>query len=168
MISPETRRQVWQGLLDAERLVLYYGALADRNRRKHLFLRTVLLLAAITGAASLVKLPGGIAVASSVVVTLAITFDFVFDFGGKAKVLHMVTVTFLRGIEDYDVLWTRCQDENMNDTGAREALSHIQARLNITSAWPGFVEVGVDDDLNKAAWESAKQTVETRFANEPS
>ena len=164
MVTPETRNQVWQGLLDAERLVRYYGDLADRHRQAHLWVRAILLVAAITGATSVVVLPAWLTITSSVVVTLAITVDFVFDFGGKAKVLHMVTVAYIRGVEDYEKLWIRCQDENMNDTGARDGLSRVQGRLNMMSAWPGFVEVGVSQRLNKSSWEEAAQAVEARFA----
>ena len=88
MVSEATRRQVWNSLLDAERLVRYYGDLSDSKRRKHLTVRTILLSAAITGVASFINsdfIPDWLTLFASAAIAIVITVDFVFDFGGKAS-----------------------------------------------------------------------------------
>ena len=67
------------------RLVRYYESLADRHRRKHFWIRLVLLAAAASGIAALLDLfSRGRQIIAGGLVALCVVWDFVSDYAKKS------------------------------------------------------------------------------------
>ena len=67
------------------RLVRYYESLADRHRRKHFWIRLVLLAAAASGIAALLDLfPEVVQIVAGGLVALCVVWDFVSDYAKKS------------------------------------------------------------------------------------
>ena len=80
------RLAVWNGLLDAERYVRYYGALAKRYRYQQQIPRWIMALAAVTGAMPMVFgefFPPDVSAATGLIVLGAVAWDLVSGHGHK-------------------------------------------------------------------------------------
>ena len=166
-ISSSTRNDVWQQLLDAQRLVQYYQVMAGRHEKRHTAIRFVLLLA---GTGSIVgplldDVPPFLQAIFGVAVAAAVAWEFVASYARKAAVMHAICMECCAIENELRDLWTDIQLENMKESDIRRTNRKLAARLREVSGWAGQIGVAVDDDLNKEITKAAYDVTEQRYAN---
>ena len=110
------------------RLVRYYESLADRHRRKHFWIRLVLLAAAASGIAALLDLfPEVVQIVAGGLVALCVVWDFVSDYAKKAAILHAISIECSALEVEWQDLWGDL--ENIDDTEARQRNTRLSRRL---------------------------------------
>ena len=163
MVSDQTRREIWQELLDSDRLVRYYAALANRYRRLHA--STLLLLAfgaASSFAAVLDVLPSDVQLIANALVGLVAAWVFIADYSKKAAVAHIINSQCLRLDTQWRHLWVEV--EHIEEEAARERLVALTNKMKEVVSWSG--EAGIVDNsrLNKKSQADAFKTVSERHA----
>ena len=167
MVSDQTRNEIWQELLDSDRLVRYYAALANHYRRLHAL--TLLLLA--SGAASsfvavLDVLPEDARldaqlIANSVVGVVAV-WVCIADYAKKAAVAHMISSQCLRLDIQWRDLWMDV--ERIGEGAARERLVALAKEMNEVTSRSGDAGIVDNSRLNKKSETDAFKTVSERYA----
>ena len=163
MVSEQTRHDVWQELLDAERLVRYYEVLAKRHRRWHLAIRFSLLLAATSGVASLLKvLPQSVQLIAGLALTVLVALDFALNAAGKTAVLNLIKIECRALGNEWKNLWAGL--EHIGDDEARRENGRLARRLAEVTGWAGQAEVGDDDALNEQCEQVAYKVMSEDYA----
>ena len=163
MVGEQTRNDIWQGLLDAARMVRYYEALSERYRRRHLAHRILLLLAAIGGMASLLEvLPRVIQLAAGLAIIALVALDFAFNLARKTSVLNLVNIECTALANEWKSLWASL--ERVSDDDARHENDRLERRLVKVTGWAGHAEVGVDDALNEKCERVAYKVMSEEYA----
>lgn len=163
MVSEQTRHDVWQELLDAERLVRYYEVLAKRHRRWHLAIRFSLLLAATSGVASLLKvLPQSVQLVAGLALTVLVALDFALNAAGKTAVLNLIKIECRALGNEWKNLWAGL--EHISDDEARRENERLAQKLAEVTGWAGQAEVGDDDALNEQCERVAYKVMSEDYA----
>ena len=162
MVSDQTRNTIWQGLLDMARLVRYYESLADRHRRKHFWIRVVLLAAAASGIAALLDLfPEVVQIVAGGLVALCVVWDFVSDYAKKAAILHAISIECSALEVEWQDLWGDL--ENIDDTEARQRNTRLSRRLNEVTGWAGHTDIQEDPKLNEKCEAAAYRVMQDQY-----
>ena len=167
MVSDQLRNDIWQELLDSDRFVRYYEALANHYRRKHL--TTLLFLAA--GAASSVAAVFELLperdmvqiVANAVVGVMALWVLFA-DYAKKAEVANSIS-TRCSGLDiEWRNLWTAVEEEEIEEAEAHSR--HLALAKEMLDATQRSGDAGIVDNrrLNEKSEEAAFKTVSERYA----
>ena len=163
MVSEQTRHDIWQELLDAERLVRYYEVLAKRHRRWHLAIRFSLLLAATSGVASLLKvLPQSVQLVAGLALTVLVALDFALNAAGKTAVLNLIKIECRALGNEWKNLWAGL--EHISDDEARRENERLAQKLAEVTGWAGQAEVGDDDALNEQCERVAYKVMSEDYA----
>ena len=163
MVSDQTRNEIWQELLDSDRLVRYYTAVANHYRRMHAF--TLLLLAfgaASSFAAVLDVLPSAVQLIASALVGLVAAWVFIADYAKKAAVAHMIRFQCGR----LDTLWRNLwlEVEDIEEGAARERLVALAKEMNEVTSRSGDAGIVDNRRLNEKSEAEAFNTVSERYA----
>ena len=167
VVTDQTRNAVWQDLLDGERYVRYFGALADRYQTRHRFLRYGLLVSVIVEAAVLIpKMPDIVftvlAVSLGIVIIGLAAWDAVSDYGKNAAVLTLVTADCAMLKNEWEELWMDIETYAVDESRARERRRDLERRLNIVAE---RTNVNLDESLNDSCEEEAFRVVKQRYAS---
>ena len=163
MVSEQTRHDVWQELLDVERLVRYYEVLAKRHRRWHLAIRISLLLAATSGVASLLEvLPQSAQLIAGLMIIVLVALDFALNEARKTAVLNLIKIECRALGNEWKNLWTGL--EHIGDDEARRENERLARRLAEVTGWAGQAEVGDDDALNEQCERVAYKVMSEDYA----
>ena len=163
MVSEQTRHDVWREFLDAERLVRYYEVLAKRHRQRHLAIRILLLLAATSGVASLLKvLPQSAQLIAGLVITVLVALDFALNEARKTAVLTLIKIECRALGNEWKSLWASL--EHISDDEARRENEQLARRLAEVTGWAGQAEVGDDDALNEQCERVAHKVMSEDYA----
>lgn len=166
MATEQTRNAVWQELLDVARLVRYYEALADRQRRNHLIVRFFLLAAAAGGIAALLDvLPAYVQLAAGGLVALLVAWDFVADYAKKAAVLHAISLECSALEIEWRELWADVNEHDLDDARARRENQRLARRVLEVTGWAGRADIREDRKLNEKCEEAAHRVVADRYAS---
>ena len=163
MVSDQTRNDVWQELLDSDRLVRYYEALANQYQRKHLL--TLLLLgvgAASSFAAFLNLFPEVIQLVASALVGIVAVWMFIADYAKKAAVAHDIGFQCRRLDVQWKDLWAAV--ERIDEEEARQRLSELSNQMNIATQRSGDAGLVDNRRLNEKSEALAFKTVQERYA----
>lgn len=164
MASEQIRNEIWQERLDAERLVRYYEVLAERHRLRHLWIRIILLLAAIGGAVSLLKvIPQIFQLIAGLSVIVLVAVDFAFNGARKSAVLNLIQIECRALGNEWESLWIG--PEQISDDDARRENERLARRLSEVTGWAGHAEVGEDQKLNVKCEELAYNVMRERYAS---
>ena len=147
------REQVWNGILDTDRLHRYYSALGDKFRRRHLFVQAFILVSSSGAAASLLaSLSSYVAAALFLIVAGATVCASLSDYSGKAAMAESIASQYADLRIEWDRLWYA-------DITA-EAIVTLQYRYNKI---PSGVPLTEDDGLHQKAQEATYETVPQEF-----
>ena len=163
MASDQTRNDVWQELLDSDRLVRYYEALADHYQRKHLF--TLLLLgvgAASSFVAFLDLFPGVVQLVASVLIGIVAVWMFIADYAKKAAIAHDIGFQCRRLDVQWRDLWADV--ERIDEAEARQRLIDLSNQMNIATQRSGDAGIVDNRRLNETSEALAFKTVQERYA----
>ncbi len=163
------RHEIWQGLLDAARLVRYYEALYNRYQRWHLIVRVV-LLASATGVIGLLAgvLPDPwthvLQTTLGIVIVVVVIVDLVGRFAEKAAVLHTISVNCSRLDNEWHELWADCQEAESSTGDLARRNAELSRRLTEVTSAAGEAHILDNRRLNKRCWVEACRVEELRYA----
>ena len=165
------RLAVWNGLLDAERYVRYYGVLTKRYRRQHQFPRWIMGLAAVVGAMPLVfgeLFPSGVSAATGLTVLAAVAWDLLSGHGQKVAILDAICVECGEYETQLRDLWIRieqgiAQGEQIDTDAIRATLTSIESGLDRVTSRVGIANIAEDKRLNVQSMDEANEVLTNRF-----
>ena len=165
-ISSGLRLEVWNQLVDAERLVRYYGRLSDHYNRLNVYLRVFIFVDSTTGIVALLGvLPAWVAIGASAAWAVAIVLDLKWDLEKKAA---MAAVTYWhcgKLLDQWRDLWLRV---NVYEFEAEEGIMERFAVLRDSQTeWTylaAFRDIAINDRINKKATKEAYEVLETYYA----
>ena len=165
------RLAVWNGLLDAERYVRYYGALAKRYRYQQQIPRWIMALAAVTGAMPMVFgefFPPDVSAATGLIVLGAVAWDLVSGHGHKAAILDAICVECGEYETQLRDLWIEieqglAQGNPIDVKAIRANLTDIESGFDRVTSRVGIANVADDDQLNVKAMDEANRVLTDRF-----
>lgn len=163
MVSDQTRNDIWQELLDSDRLVRYYEALANHYQRKHSL--TLLLLgmgAASSFAAILDLFPDVVQLIASALVGIVAVWMFIADYAKKAAVAHDIGFQCRRLDVGWKELWAAV--ERIDEAEARRRLGDLSNQMNIATRRSSDAGIVDNRRLNKKSKALAFKTVQERYA----
>lgn len=163
MVSDQTRNDIWQELLDSDRLVRYYEALANHYQRKHSL--TLLLLgmgAASSFAAILDLFPDVVQLIASALVGIVAVWMFIADYAKKAAVAHDIGFQCRRLDVGWKELWAAV--ERIDEAEARRRLGDLSNQMNIATRRSSDAGIVDNRRLNKKSKALAFKTVQQRYA----
>ena len=167
MVSDQTRNDIWQELLDSDRLVRYYEAVANRYRRRHAL--TLLLLgfgAASSFAAVFDILPAAIQsiaepVASAFVGLVAV-WVCITDYARRSAVAHTIGTQCNRLDIRWRELWADV--EQLEEDAARARLVALANETAEATQRSGDAGIAGNRRLNEQSKAAAFRTVSERYA----
>ncbi len=156
MASEHTRNAVWQDMIDINRLVRYYHALADRYQRKRNILRLVLFAAATGSVTAFFELlPEIVYPISSGIIPLCIALDFAQDYSTKTAVLRSVTHDCQSLEIEWQTLWNR--QAQLNDNEIIQQNTQLSQRLNMIAEKTDSIGIRENTALNEKCTDDAYQ-----------
>ena len=169
MNTPTLRHEIWQGLLDAARLVRYYESLYNRYQRWHQVVRVV-LLASATGVIWL--LAGNLSdpwtdvlqPTLGVAIVLVVIVDLVGRFAEKAAVLHTISVNCSQLDNEWHQLWADCQEAEVSAADLAHRNAELSQRLTEVTSAAGEAHILDSRRLNEKCWAEACRVEELRYA----
>ena len=99
-------QQIWNGILDAERLARYFQRLSDKLRWRHRIL-TVLLIVSASGAmtALLSQMPYGVSAIVMLIAAVLSTWLYFADYSGKAAAASLYSSQYFILATKWGQLW---------------------------------------------------------------
>ena len=167
------RNAVWQQLLDSERMVRYYGEIADRYRWRQMVPRMIMAVAAIGGAVgfAIEAVPEFAAakewiyIPAILLMIAAVVWDFMHDDGKKAAILYSISVECGEYETELLDLWRSVADGTCTENAAvRTRLLEIEKGMNRVTDRAGYADVRVDEQLNTKTTREAYEVVTARLA----
>ena len=147
-------QQVWDGILDSERLVRYFLHRAERLRLTHLIL-TALLFTATSGAvaAALIQFP---TVSAGVMIGVAALSAWLYlaDYAGKAEAARLLHLQFRDIATEWRRLWYSAGLEG------QDAVDELRRRETAIVSW---CHVPVSQRLNEKCAGEAYETIRSEF-----
>ena len=163
MVSDQTRNDIWQELLDSDRLVRYYTAVANRYRRLNACTLWLLVFGAASSfAAVLAVLPNNVQLIANAVVGLAAAWALVADYAKKAAVAHTISSQCNRLDVQWQSLWREV--EHIEEEAARQRLVDLANQMNDVTSRSGDAGIVDNRRLNEKSEAVAFQTVNERYA----
>ena len=174
MLSQEIaplRLAVWNGLLDAERYVRYYGALAERYRRQHQIPPYIMAVAAVVGAIPIFfeeQFPLGVTAGAILLILAAVAWDLLSDHGRKAAILDAISVEcgeYENQLRDLWILIEQglAQGKPLDPTSIRADLLAIEAAIDRVTDRSSLAGVATDNRLNERMMGEANEVLTARF-----
>ena len=172
-IDSRLRNDVWQQLLDSERMVRYYGELADRYRWRQMIPKGIMGASAIGGtvgfAAKAIQIPSlsgeWILLPAVLLMVAAVVWDFMHNDGKKAAILYSVSVECGEYETDLLALWRSVENGTCGENDAvRIRLAEIETGMNRVTDRSGYADISVDERLNAKTTREAYEVVAARFA----
>ena len=151
-------RQIWFGLLDAERLTRYYGRLSDRMRRINFALTAFTLLASTAAFASLmVRLPDFVSALCFVGVAAALIWMHLSEYSKKAAIASVVAQQCEDLATEWRELWFRQNEESIDPLARAADLKRKENRIT------ALYDSADDDALNQKCAQEAYTVVQAEF-----
>ena len=165
------RLAVWNGLLDAERYVRYYGALAERYRRQHQIPRYIMAVAAVAGAVPIFfqdQFPLALTAGAFLLILAAVAWDLLFDHGRKAAILDAISVECGEYETQLRDLWVSLeqslsQGTPLDQAAIRATLMEIETAIDRVTARASLAAVAIDSELNSRVMSEANEVLTARF-----
>ena len=164
-VNTETRTAVWHAIHDSARWGRYYGTLADRYRRREVFIRSVLLTSVMGSITTLVAamdpvvqaLVGG-------AVGVAMVFDIVLRPSQTAAVLALIRDECDQARMALDELWMELS--TITEDEARRRFNHLNRHLaHVTAMDPVPEDKAVNKSTSMAALKELDAKRETLAAH---
>ena len=147
------QKQVWTGLLNAERLFRYYGLLRDKLNKRNAILTTLTFIAAISGSIFLIQSVPDVISAIAFLLVAVLTFWSIHSrYASKATIAELQCDQYEQLASQWRQLW------NQGATQAQvNALNQID--IQITHGR----KLDKDSKINEKAQENAYETVAAEF-----
>ena len=167
-VSAQTRNEVWQGYLDAERLNRYYYRLANKYKRLYYSIKLIIAFAAV---GSLTRLLGtlpeswtSVADFAPLIVLLFVILDLIQDYGKKLAVLNIVSKDFQKRLQEWKMLWHTVDKPDSKDEDLLKQINILNRKAAESCAAVADAGLGENKKLNQAAWEEENEVLSTHYA----
>lgn len=167
-VSQQTRNEVWQGYLDAERLNRYYYRLANKYNKIYYTIKIIIAFAAVGGLTRLLGIlpEQWISVADIAVgiVLILVILELVQDYGKKLAVLNRVSKDSQRRLQEWQMLWQLVDKPDSKDKDLLEQMKCLN--MNAAESGAEVTDAGLRENkkLNQAAWEEANEVLSAHYA----
>ena len=169
-VSGQTRNEVWQGYLDAERLNRYYYRLANKYNRLYYTVKFIIAFAAVGGVSRLLGLLPeswtSVADFAPVIVLVFVILELVQDYGKKLAVLNRVSKDSQRRLEEWKMLWHMVDKPDSNDEDLLKQVNILNRNAAESGAEVADAGLGENKKLNQTAWEEANEVLSTYYATQ--
>ena len=171
MVNPRIRSQVWQGLLDSELHLRYFGRLADSYRHRHRIIRfsvlsSVLVEALLIPLSVNFGLPNTtifwIAAAVGVLIISLVIWEAVSDYASKVAMLDWVSAESADLSTQWHMFWLDVESHNIDDEQARSRQYELLGKFDIIV---GRLSISRNEKINLQSEETAFSVIENRYAN---
>ena len=165
MISPRTRADVWQDLLDADRLVRYYEALANRYRLWQQVIRLLMLTIIISNLGAFVDLlPRFLQISAAIGLALLMAWDWVLEPAKKAFVLHETSKGCSLVCNENEALWRKVDTIDMNDAEVQKELAALSIRIQEVTDRVGDAKITDNQKMNAKCTDATYRAVSEKYA----
>ena len=167
MVSDQLRNDIWQELLDANRLVRYYEALANHYRRKHLATLLLLPVGAASSVAALYELIPQrevVQVVANAVVGIMAFWVLFADYAKKAEVANSISIRCSRLDFEWRSLWSAVEKEELDEAEAHSRSSALAKEMIDVTQRSGDAGIVDSRRLNVKSEAAAFKTVGERYA----
>ena len=175
MVSDRTRQELWNQLLDIDRMCRYYEAQHNRATRLYVGIRLVTLIAIAGAVGSILDLiPGPTTVYQvllAIGVALVTIWEAVFNYGKKSAVAQAIYVQAARIRIELRSLWLAVNDESDESSDDRDVRKKVRTLAGLAQEienWAGANDFATDSNLNKQTTKEAFNVVSDRYKGEPS
>ena len=150
-------RQIWTGILNADRHLRYYSAVEGKMRQRHLATSFVIITAGSGGAvALLLELPEFVAAGVFAAVAATTIWSTLMNYAGKAAMAEACAIQF----GELKVAWTALSYDN---EVTQDRIKDLQMRSNII---PRGLDLSEDRGLSQRAERETYELVPHEFAVE--
>ena len=161
VVTDQTRGDVWNNLLDAEKNFRYFGAIADRYSTRHKLLRFGLLVSLLIEATVLI--PNTLAhdslvltAVGGIVIVVLGAWDAVSDYGKTAAGLRLVNADCDLLRNEWAELWRDIETYAIDESQARVRLRELENRQSVIV---GRSDVELNESINDSSEEEAFKVV---------
>ena len=170
MVTSHTRTNVWDGLLDSQRLLRYYEKLADRYRQKERVVRILLYICFVFGALitllvlTVSSVPQFLAVIPFAGGYILVYWGFVLEgYPKKVLILGQVSRGCYQLDEEWQELWYQVNSDGADEKAIRERIRELSRRALEITEMPGEFGITTDEALNEESTEAADKVVADRY-----
>ena len=165
MTNANTRRVVWNGLLDVSRQVRYYGALSARYNQWNQRILFGLILAGSTEALSVFfKASEFLIILFALTVAAIAAWAVAGDYAKKAAVLHGISLECSYLEIEWESLWNCIDRVDFSDDLALKRNQELQQRLTAATSRAAPVGIHEDRKLNEKVWAETCIVLEQQYA----
>ncbi len=167
MITEQTRKDIWDELLDVARLVRYYEKLSDKHRLNYQFFRFLLLASAVSGVAAMLELfPENIRqhiqIFAGGVIALIVAWDMATNYAKKVAVLHAISCEISILEIEWRDLWAEANEAD--DALIRSKNRLLAKKLSEVTGWAGKEDIRENRKLNEECESIAHRVVPEKYA----
>ena len=167
MISDRTRLEVWNGLLDIDRVCRYYEVVHAKAARWHLYIRLAVLVSVAGGVAAILEfLPGPTGVYQVILVTsiaVLTIWEIVSNYAKKAAVAHAIYIQSSMLRVQLRELWLSVDDDSVDEADVRRRVRELALISGEVENWAGASDITPDEKLNKRTQNDAYAVVNDRY-----
>ena len=169
MITEQTRKDIWDELLDVARLVRYYEKLSDKHHRNHKIFRFLLLGSAASGVAAMLELfpeniRQDIQIFAGGVIALIVAWDMVTNYAKKAAVLHAISCEISTLEIEWRDLWAEANANEADDAEIRSKNRLLAKKLSEVTGWAGKEDIRENQKLNEECESIAHRVMQEKYA----
>ncbi len=160
------RDEIWNQLVDAERLVRYYGDLARYYNRCRWILRGAILLFCMTGITAFVEsLPEWINLIVAAFLAGAVVWDAVMNYEKKAALLGIICVRCDRMLNQWRDLWNEVErEELLAEDALEEKFRHLRDDMTDVTEWATLCGISEHKRIHEKATKAAYETIQGYYA----
>ena len=165
MVSPRTRADIWQDLLDANRLVRYYEALTNRYQLWQQAIRLLLLAIIVSNLGAFGDLlPRFLQISVALVLGLLIAWDWVIDPTKKAFILHEISKGCSSVCNELETLWRKIDTVDMYDAEAQKKLDELSIRIQEVTNRVGDAKIRDSQKMNAKCADATYRVLREKYA----
>ena len=155
------RNEIWNQLLDAERLVRYYAKRSQCYNTICWFMRSALWLLYIVGISAYFKLlPLYVNIALAVLLAIITILNAVMGYEEKAAILRGISSRCNRLLDQWRDLWLETQEGIVEDDILHMKYRYLRDEQTAATEWAGLFGIPEKDDLNEKMAKEAFSVVE--------
>ena len=165
-ISDTTKDAVWNAVSDLQWHVEYFTQLSDKCKKRHRWVRFLLLfgmfveIAAIYGGSNYTWVFYGIIAVALALAALTI-WDALANYATDSATARVIASLCQTERSEAETLWRRTEAENITEEEIEDGLKSIIDRWHNAVWW---IDAEVDNEISRRASQSANEDMRSRFA----
>ena len=161
------RDEIWNQLVDAERLVRYYGDLAQHYNRCSWILRGVILLFCMAGITALLeRIPEWANLIVYAVLAGAIVSEAIMNYEKKAALVGIIYIRCDKLLDQWRDLWNEIdRAEPVDEEVIQEKYRRLRNDLTDVTGWVALCGISEHKRIHKKATKKAYETIQGYYAH---